>query len=241
MRISVLVPAYNEAAGLAASLASIHAARAAFTSRGWTTELIVCDNNSSDATPAIAAGAGARVVFEPVNQIGRARNAAAAAATGDWLVFVDADSHPTVALFADAAEAIASGRCLAGGSTVRMTGGTWLGDALVGGWNLTSRVTRWAAGAFIFVDATAFRAAGGFSPHLYATEEIDLFRRLKRLARAERRRVTILSRHPLSTSGRKMHLYTPIELAGMALRTVLSGGRALRRAEQCFVWYDGRR
>ena len=38
-----------------------------------------------------------------------------------------------------------------------------------------------------------------------------------------------------------MHLYTPIELAGMALRTVLSGGRALRRAEQCFVWYDGRR
>ena len=68
---------------------------AAFTARGWTTELIVCDNNSSDATPAIAAAAGARVVFEPVNQIGRARNAAAAAATGDWLVFVDADSHPT--------------------------------------------------------------------------------------------------------------------------------------------------
>ena len=90
------------------------------------------------------------MVFEPVNQIGRARNTAAAAATGDWLVFVDADSHPTVALFADAADAIASGRCLAGGSTVRMTGGTWLGDALVGGWNLTSRVTRWAAGAFIF-------------------------------------------------------------------------------------------
>ena len=176
-----------------------------------------------------------------MNQIGRARNAAAAAATGDWLVFVDADSHPTAALFADAADAIASGRCLAGGSTVRMTGGTWLGDALVGGWNLTSRVTRWAAGAFIFVDAAAFRAVGGFSPHLYATEEIDLFRRLKRLARRERRRVTILSRHPLPTSGRKMHLYTPIELAGMALRTVLSGGRALRRAEQCFVWYDGRR
>ena len=143
----MLVPAYNEAAGLAASLASIQDARAAFTARGWTTELIVCDNNSSDATPAIAAAAGARVVFEPVNQIARARNAAAAAATGDWLLFVDADSHPTAALFDDAAEAIASGRCLAGGSTVRMTGGTWLSDALVGGWNLTSRVTRWAAGA----------------------------------------------------------------------------------------------
>ena len=65
---------------------------------------------------------------------------------------------------------------------------------MVAGWNLTSRVTRWAAGAFIFVDAAAFRAVGGFSPHLYATEEIDLFRRLKRLARQQRRRVAILSR-----------------------------------------------
>ena len=122
-----------------------------------------------------------------------------------------------------------------------MTGGTWLGDALVGGWNLTSRVTRWAAGAFIFVDAAAFRAVGGFSPHLYATEEIDLFRRLKRLRPQERRRVTILSRHPLPTSGRKMHLYSPLELARAGAARRCSGGRTLRRAEDCFVWYDGRR
>ena len=239
--ISVLVPAYNEAAGLAASLASIRQAAAAFTARGWTVELIVCDNNSSDTTPAIAAAADARVVFEPVNQIGRARNAAAGAAAGDWLVFVDADSHPTAGLFAAAADAMASGRCLAGGSTVRMTDGTWLGDAMVAGWNLTSRLTGWAAGAFMFIDAAAFRAVGGFSPHLYATEEIDLFRRLKRHARQERRRVTILTGHPLRTSGRKMHLYTPVEMARLVLHTAVTGGRTLRSAEDCFVWYDGRR
>ena len=241
MTISVLVPAYNEAAGLAASLASIRGAMAAFADRGWASELIVCDNNSSDATPAIAAAAGCRVVFEPVNQIGRARNAAAAAATGDWLIFVDADSHPTPALFAAAAAAIASGRCLAGGSTVRMAGGTRLGDAMVATWNLTSLMTGWAAGAFLFIDAAAFRAVGGFSLHLYATEEIDLYRRLKRLARRDGRRVVILRGQPLETSGRKMHLYTPGEMGRLLLHTAVTGGRALRRPDSCFVWYDGRR
>lgn len=241
MTISVLVPAYNEAEGLAASLASIRAAIGAFTARGWATELVVCDNNSTDATAAIAAAAGARVVFEPINQIARARNAAAAAAAGDWLVFVDADSHPPAALFADTADAIASGRVLAGGSVVRMERAGRLGDVLVAGWNLLSRLTRWAAGAFIFVDAAAFRAVGGFSQRLYASEEIDLFRRLKRQARRDRRRVVILRRHPIQTSGRKMRLYSWREIAAFMMRTALTGGRTLRRAEDCFVWYDGRR
>lgn len=241
VRVSVLVPAYNEANGLAASLASIRAAMRAFETRGWATELVVCDNNSTDDTAAIAAAAGARVVFEPVNQIGRARNTAAAAANGDWLVFVDADSHPTPALFADAAAAIASGRCLAGGSLVRMDEAPALGRAIVAAWNVLSRMTRWAAGAFIFVDAAAFRAVRGFSQHLYATEELELFRRLKRRARAERRRVVILRRHPIQTSPRKLQLYSWREIGVFMLRTAVTGGRTLRRADQCFVWYDGRR
>jgi GT2 family glycosyltransferase len=130
---------------------------------------------------------------------------------------------------------------LAGGSVVRMERAGWFGDALVAGWNVLSRVTRWAAGAFIFVDAAAFRAVGGFSQRLYASEEIDLFRRLKRQARRERRRVVILRRHPIQTSGRKMRLYSWREIAAFMMRTALTGGRTLRRAEDCFVWYDGRR
>lgn len=241
MTISVLVPAYNEAGGLAASLTSIRAAMAAFTARGWATELVVCDNNSTDATAAIARAHGAIVVFEPVNQIGRARNVAAARASGDWFVFVDADSHPPVALFADAARTMADGRCLAGGSTVVMEDGTWWGTAMVGTWNLISRVARWAAGSFIFVEAAAFRSVGGFSRDLYASEEIDLFRRLKRLARHARRRIVILTDHPLVTSGRKLQLYSWRDFAALMLRMVVTGGRALRRAEDCVVWYDGRR
>jgi glycosyltransferase involved in cell wall biosynthesis len=43
-------------------------------------EIVVCDNNSTDATAEQARAAGARVVFEPVNQISRSRHRGAAQA-----------------------------------------------------------------------------------------------------------------------------------------------------------------
>lgn len=241
MTISVLLPAFNEAEGLAHTLAVVRAAMDTFHQRGWRTELIVCDNNSTDATAAIARAAGAQVVFEPINQIARARNCAAAVATGDWLVFVDADSEPSPALFADVSALISGGGVLAAGSTVTMDDPRLWARVMVAGWNWTSRLTRWAAGSFIVVEAAAFRDAGGFNQALYASEEIDLFRRLKRAARRRRLAIRILSRHPLKTSARKLRLYTWREIATFMLRTVLSGGRTLTRADECFVWYDGRR
>src|ERR1039458_7030982 len=99
---------------------------AAFARRGWASEIIVCDNNSTDRTAELARAEGAAVVFESVNQIARARNSGAAAASGDWLVFIDADSHPSEGLFTDVAEQIAAGRCLAGGSTVMLEGPYWV-------------------------------------------------------------------------------------------------------------------
>ena len=118
MKVSVVVPAFNEERLLAGSLAAIRAATRAFDDAGWACELIVCDNNSTDRTAEIARAAGARVVFEPVNQIARARNAGAARASGEWLVFVDADSYPSRELFAEVVAAIRGGRALGGGATV---------------------------------------------------------------------------------------------------------------------------
>ena len=241
MRVSVIVPAFNEELLLADTLAEIRKASAAFSLRGWAVELIVCDNNSTDNTAGIARAAGATVVLEPLNQIARARNTGAAAATGDWLFFVDADSHPSRELFGDAAEQILSGRVLAGGAAIRMDETMLAARLTLGLWNLVSRWRTLMAGSFIFVEATAFRSVGGFSHEWFAAEELDLSRRLKKLARNTGRRVVILHRHPIRTSGRKVRLYTTWEHVRLLLRVVISGGRSLRNRESTHIWYDGRR
>ena len=241
MKISVIVPAFNEEIELAASLKSIRDARSAFAEAGWSSELIVCDNNSTDRTAAIAREWGADVVFEPVNQISRARNAGAARAIGDWLVFVDADSRPSVELFADMAREIRAGRCIAGGSTVRFDTPDRLPALAVSAWNAFSLMTKWAAGSFMFCEAAAFRELGGFSLELYASEEIEFYRRFKRLARRRGRTIGVLRCHPLLTSARKMRLYTAREALAFMVRTALRGGRTLKNPRDCYQWYDGRR
>ena len=236
MKLSVVVPAFNEQKLLAGTLASIRQALPLFAAGGWSHELIVCDNNSTDSTAQVARAAGARVVFEPVNQISRARNTGAAAATGDWLLFIDADSAPSKELFLDVRKEMEGGGCIAGGCTIALAISRVDVKLWVALWNALSRALSWPAGAFVFCEARAFRAAGGFSEELYAAEEIDLARRLKRVGK-----VVILHRHPLHTSGRKAQLYSAREHLAFLLRFVLSGGRALRSREGASVWYDGRR
>lgn len=242
MRVSVVLPAFNEEKLLPAALAAVKAAASAFTARGWEWECVVCDNNSTDGTSAVARAAGATVVFEPVNQIGRARDAGARAATGEWLVFIDADSTPSAELFASIAARIAEGRALGGGSTVELEPGTPRYARFVCGlWNLWSRLAGWAAGSCVWVEADAFRTVGGFGTEYYAGEEVFLSRRLKSLARRSGRRFVILTGHPLRTSSRKLKLYTLSEGGRFFFRLLFTAGRAAKRPENCEIWYDGRR
>lgn len=241
MKISVIVPAFNEEKLIARCLASIRTAMAAFDEKGWQSELIVCDNNSTDRTAALAREAGATVVFEPVNQIARARNKGAEAASGDWLVFIDADSYPEKGLFAKVAEAIESGKYVFGGSTVRLQG-RYLTAALVTElWNRISRVMKYAAGSFIFCEAAAFRKIGGFDVAFFAGEEIDLSKRLKKFTRAAGKKAVILTQNPLATSARKMELYSAREHLRFMARAIWGGTRIAKDREACFLWYDGRR
>lgn len=241
MKISIVIPAFNEERLLGGSLASIRAAAAAFVRRGWEVEVIVCDNNSTDRTAEIARSAGAEVVFEPVNQIARARNCGAAAATGDWLVFVDADSHPSVDLFEEVAGQIVAGVCLAGGCTLRMDEPYLVGGLLTKLWNLISRSGRLLAGSFIFCEAAAFRELGGFGHELYVGEELELSSRLKRMADSRGRTIVVLHRHPMVTSARKMRLYTGREHLLFMLGAIFRKRRTLTSRQASYLWYDGRR
>jgi len=241
MKISIIIPAFNEERLLGETLTHVQAARTAFTGHGWESELIVCDNNSTDRTAEIARAAGATVVFEPVNQIARARNAGAAAATGDWLMFIDADSHPSAGLFADVVAAIESGRWLAGGCRIRLEAGYPFGSFVTGVWNCLSRWKRLLAGSFIFCEARAFREIGGFSHELFAAEELDLSERLRVKARAQGKGIVILQRHALITSARKMRLYTSWEHFKFLTRVLRNHRAILRDRAACHTWYDGRR
>ena len=241
MKISVVVPAFNEEKLIEHSLKSIRNAAITFSEIGWEHEIIVCDNNSSDRTGELAKAQGARVIFEPVNQISRARNAGAAAAEGEWLIFVDADSFPNFQLFAEMVAQIQSERCVGGGATVELDQPARWAIGPICAWNCLSRWQRWMAGSFIFCQARAFRELGGFSCELFVAEEIDFSKRLNRLAQSRSQRVIILHRHPLKTSARKIHLYSFGEYILFLLRSFLGLGRTFKDRQACAPWYDGRR
>lgn len=83
-RVSVIVPAHNEEATIAAVVED-------FRTHGAVDEVVVVDNNCRDRTAERAAAAGARVVGETAPGYGRALMRGMREATGDWLVLVEAD------------------------------------------------------------------------------------------------------------------------------------------------------
>ncbi len=241
LRLSVVIPAYNEEKLISGTIGGVRRSlgRAGVGEDEY--EIIVCDNASNDATAALAVEAGARVVFEPERQIARARNVGAARARAPWLLFLDADSWPDTALMGELLGALADHRVVAGGCTMRMDDVPRTIGAGLRAWNLTSRLCRWAAGAFIFCRRDAFQAIGGFGLDFYVAEEIDFSRRIKRWGAARGLRFRVLHRHPLLTSGRKGALYSQREIGSLMLSMLRHPRRFFRDRHLLTLWYDGRR
>ena len=248
MLITIAIPAFNEEKLLAATLAAVTEAGDAFSERNWEMEVVVCDNNSTDRTAEIAEAGGARVVFEKHNQISRARNAAGKAAKGEWIIFVDADSEPSKALFEATAVAMEKKEIIGGGTTINYDVQNWVVTIITVVWNGISRVMHWPAGSYIFLRTEDFHELNGFSEKLYASEELEFGGRLKKLAQQRNQHLQILTQTPLATSPRRFRLmrsYPLLENLKFILKhsfsMVFTGGRSLQKAENCRFWYDGRR
>jgi glycosyltransferase involved in cell wall biosynthesis len=227
--ISFVVPAYNEELLIGRTLRAMNDAGSAL---GEAFEVVVADDASTDRTAAIAREHGARVVAVHRRQIAATRNAGARAATGDVLVFVDADTVVTREAVRAAVEAMRAGAA-GGGCMVRFDGRVPLfGRLLLGTLLPLYRWARLVSGCFIFCTRRAFDATGGFDESLFAAEELAMSRALHRQGRV------VVLREVVTTSGRKIRAYTTRELLSVLARTALSGARRRQGLE---AWYGERR
>ena len=233
--ISFVVPAYNEARYIAATLDSIHDAVRVL---GEPYEIVVANDASTDATPEIARGHGARVVDVAKRQIAGARNAGARASTGEFIVFVDADTHVHAALVSEAIAALRA-RAVGGGARVSFHGEIprWLPWLMKVFTPLYFGLGRWAAGCFVFCTRAAFEAVGGFDESTYAGEEIHYSRALKKQGRF------VILREWVRTSPRKVEgrsFWDMMRINFDVMRKAGFQGRIKRREDAGF-WYEDRR
>jgi rSAM/selenodomain-associated transferase 2 len=169
-----VVPALNEAEGIAGTLLSLRELRA----RGH--EVLVVDGGSTDGTAAVAAPLAERVLAAPRGRA-RQQNAGAAAASGDVLLFLHADTR----LPPDADRRVLEGLRRSGRGwgrfDVRLSGRHPL--LRLTGWLMAhrSRLTGIATGdQAIFVRRAWFQRAGGF-PDIPLMEDVALTRSLRRM------------------------------------------------------------
>ena len=186
MRVSLVIPAYNEEAQIGACLDLVEQH-----SGGGFCEIIVVDNASTDRTAEIARAHGARVVREDTKGLPAARECGRKAATGEIIAYIDADTRlhaqwlPQVkALFRHHAEAVS------------VSGPPRYFDASPGQlfvlaalWWLTAPLAYRAVGYMLYgahfaVRAEALERIGGFDRRItFYGEDTDLARRLSRVGK----------------------------------------------------------
>lgn len=206
MRVSVVIPALNEAEAIAASIAALPPGA---------DEIVVADGGSEDGTRASAEKAGAKVISTPRGR-GPQMNAGAAATTGDVIVFLHADTRLPPDAFDHVRRLLAEEEIAGGAFHLAIDGhGSFHGGDTNANWfyaftarnaNIRSKVLGAPYGdqAF-FVKRAAFDALGGFKAIPYC-EDLDFIRRLRSQGRV------VIAPAAVSTSGRRWEKHGKIRV-----------------------------
>lgn len=201
--ISVVVPALNEAEALPALLAALAAQYEAH-------EIIVADGGSTDATVAIAESAGARVVTGAQGR-GAQLRAGAAAARGDMLWFLHADSRVAKGALYAVQQALADPRTVGGNFKLLFAGERRFNRFMEWFYPQLRRLGMYYGDSGIFVRRTVYDALGGIKP-LPLMEDYEFARRLNRAGHT-----VCLHEPPLVTSSRRFDGRGGVRILGFLL------------------------
>ncbi|NJS09740.1 MAG: glycosyltransferase family 2 protein [Microcoleus sp. CSU_2_2] len=171
LKISVIIPALNEAPTISQVISIAQTAT--------NVEIIVADGGSSDGTPEIAKSLGIRVVFSTT---GRATqmNAGAAAATGDILLFLHADTQLPQGFDTCARQALAKAGTVGGAFELKIDAPLPSLRLVEKGVKCRSHFLQMPYGdQAIFLKTATFEKIGGF-PELPVMEDFEFVRRLKK-------------------------------------------------------------
>ena len=174
--LSIIVPALREAENLARLLPALRAAAPG-------AELIVADAGSGDGTRDVAARVPGVTVLDGPRGRARQMNAGAAAARGDVLLFLHADTTLPAGFEAVIERALADPGVVGGRFDVRLDNPGWPYRVIGGLMNGRSRLSGISTGdQGLFVRRAVFEALGGF-PDIPLMEDVEFTRRLKRHGR----------------------------------------------------------
>lgn len=230
--ISVVIPAYNESKHIVDTIYSIQ--QAFKQARVPLFEIIVADDASTDGTGDLAKEAGAKVVLSGKRNIGGTRNVGAAAATGEWVLFVDADTQIEPQTVEQMINVIEKG-CIGGGAYVAWCLPTKIwANFMLKMWNTISWTFQLPAGSYLFARKDIFDKVGGFNEELFASEELELGQKMSKHGKL--RIVT----HPVRTSPRKVHQFTIWEFFKLFCKVIITRQGVLKKREHLDIWYERR-
>lgn len=170
MKVSVIIPARNEARLLPGTLDALSKQ----TLPADQFEVLVVDNGSTDATPEVARERGARVLEVPGVSVGALRNVGAREAQGDILAFLDADCIAHSTWLQNIVEAISTEPSVTGCECAIAEDDTWIAKAWFCLRPSARRRARCIGSANLALPRNVFEEIGGFDEELRTGEDCEL-------------------------------------------------------------------
>jgi glycosyltransferase involved in cell wall biosynthesis len=201
MKISIIIPAYNEEDYLPATLEKICIGLA---NTDCKAETIVVDNESTDKTRSIAESFGAKVLTETEHNIAKVRNTGAKNAVGDVLIFIDADTLVPEILFQKIIGAMQDEKCF--GGAVAVDYGEfkrrWMKFYLKG-WQFWGTLFNMKQGAAQFCRKSVFEEIGGYDETIFMGEDVMFYWRLSKFAKQKSGQLLFIENPKVTTSPRR--------------------------------------